>query len=243
MSSSMQPDQALRHARLGKARMALPAAALLVLLAACSRSAEPAEGPSATPPTAAATAPAQAAPLAAPPPAGNAGDTAPAERDIGSLTGLWRVIHVDSAGASGGPALAKDDPRIMGAVMEIAREQINWSFWPGRALPGNDICSGPRVSPVEAPDADPQLQRRIASAVLHLAPGSAAGAIHGIDCGDDGRWGPGAVGTAYLVPLGPNLVVMTWFDDSALLLQRFKNADGDALRKNQQPLRATDYEP
>ena len=239
----MRPDQTLRRGRFGKARTALPAASLLLLLAACSRSAEPAEGPSGPPPAAAATAPVAAAPLAVPSLADQISDTAQAERDIGSLTGLWRVIHVDSARASGAAGLGKDDPRIMGAVVDVAREQINWSYWPGRALPGNDICSGPRISPVEAPDADPQLQRRIASALRRLAPGSTAGAIHGIDCGEDGRWGPGAVGTAYLVPLGPNLVVMTWFDDSALLLERFKSADGDASRKIEQPLRATDYEP
>jgi hypothetical protein len=182
-------------------------------------------------------------PPAVSPSADDARGTAPEGRVIGSLTGLWRVIHVDGGQTGGGTALGKDDPRIMGAVMEIARGQINWSYRPDRSLPGNDICSGPRVSPVEVPDADPQLTRRVVGAVLRLAPGSTAGLLHGIDCGDDGRWGPGAVGTAYLSPLGLDLMAMTWFDDSVLLLQRFGRARAAAASKAEQPLHASDYKP
>jgi len=246
----MRLDRTLLRGRDSKTRAVLLAGAVM-LLAACSRSAEsPADSePVGGTPSAAGSgaesapvAPAQAAVPAAPP-TGDAQGAAPTVRDIGSLVGLWRVTRVDGAGNGRGAALGKDDPRILGAVMEVARDQINWSYRPDRSLPGNDICSGPRVSPVEVPDADPQLTRRVNAAVLHLVPGSTTGILHGIDCGDDGRWGPGAVGTAYLSPLGPDLMAMTWFDDSVLLLQRFGGKRGAAPGKAAQPLHASDYTP
>lgn len=123
------------------------------------------------------------------------------------------------------------------AVLEVSREQMNWSYRPDPALPGNDICSGPHLTPI----GDAALSLRVAGALQRLGAGSAAPAVAGIDCDDGGRWGPGAVGTAYIARLGEDRMVMTWFDDSVLLLRRFKPVPRRDQAETDQPLRASDY--
>lgn len=233
----MLPDPKLHHHLGNLSPRALPIIAALAL-AACSRSPEQAAG--SQPAAAASGAPGPTGSSAAPPlPAPSAGSAhAPApDYAIETLAGLWRVERVDAVNSPRGPALGPDDRRMLKAVLEVSREQMNWSYRPGQAQPENDICSGPHFTPVY----DAALARRLAGALTRLGAGSATQAIAGIDCEDGGRWGPGAVGTAYISKLDADRMVMTWFDDSVLLLQRFQPPRSGMQAETDQPLHASDY--
>jgi hypothetical protein len=201
---------------------------LALALAGCSSSPEPAAEPQPTAvpsgepgPSETAAAPVASAPAPAP------------DLAIETLAGLWRVERVDAAG---GTAPGPDDKRLVKAVLEVSREQMNWSYRPAPALPGNDICSGPHLAPVD----DAALVRRVADGLQRLGAGSAPPALAGIDC-DDGMWGPGAVGSAYIARLDADRMAMTWFGDSVLLLKRFKPAPKAGQMQADQPLHASDY--
>ncbi|WP_298195346.1 hypothetical protein [Novosphingobium sp.] len=160
-----------------------------------------------------------------------------ADTAVETLAGLWRVEQVDTAESARRAVPGLDGRRMVRAVLEVSREQMNWGYRPDPALPGNDICSGPQLTPV----GDAALRQRVAGALQRMGAGSAAPAVAGIDCDDGGRWGPGVVGTAYIARLGEDRMVMTWFDDSVLLLQRFKSVPRRERVETNQPLHASDY--
>lgn len=203
--------------------------AAALLLAACGAEKPPEASRAASAPTAAA-----AAPAAAPAPIPAVPISAAKPDSVETLAGLWRVTGVD-----GGAAFARNDPRLMGALLEIQREQLAWSYHPGGEFPGDTLCEGPLIGPIEGAAGDTLLHPRFSAALARLDPRSTLGPVpYAIECQGGGRWGPGQIGTAHVYLPGPGQMLMSWFGDSVLLLEHVKRPK--AAPVSALPLKADD---
>lgn len=184
--------------------------------------ASPVTRPQAMPTTAASPTPAALPnPAASPAPA----------LSVATAAGLWRV-----AAADGTP------PRGAGSLLEIAPEQMAWSYRTADGFNGSDLCERPYVGPLSAATADAMLRPRFARALARLRPHMALGPVpYEIECTGGGRWGPGQIGTAHLYALDRDHLLMSWYDDGVLLLARQRVAAPAA--KDAASVRADDYTP
>jgi hypothetical protein len=150
---------------------------------------------------------------------------------VATTAGLWRV-----AAADGTP------PRGAGSLLEIAPEQMAWSYRTADGFNGSDLCDRPYVGPLSAATADAMLRPRFARALARLRPHMALGPVpYEIECTGGGRWGPGQIGTAHLYALDRDHLLMSWYDDSVLLLARQRVAA--PAGKDAASVRADDYTP
>ncbi len=185
----------------------------VLLLAACGSGKEkPTEANEAAAPSTAAAVAAKSAPSAV-------AAASPAKPDsVDTLAGLWRVTGVD-----GGKAFVRNDPRLMGALLEIQREQLAWSYHPEGNFPGDTLCEGPQIVPIEGTAGNAVLNPRFSAALARLDPhGTLDPVPYEIECQGGGRWGPGQIGTAHLYLPGPGRMLMSWFGESVLLLESIK---------------------
>lgn len=186
------------------------ALALLLALPGCQREArEPAPPPEATQPV-------QSQPTARAEPAERS-----TEVQTDELLGTWRVVAVVP---DTGSAFAHDDPRVMGALMDLYAEKLGWSYLPAKDFAPADVCLGP-VAGLATRAADAQAIRE------SLAPARAAAKVadpllsrpHRWLCGDGGEWG----GEAGFQVLGADDMAMRWPGGISLLLQRIQRASSD----------------
>jgi hypothetical protein len=161
-----------------------------------------------------------------PAPAPDAGPAAPPgegaeEVQLGSLLGIWRVVAVlPGAGAT----FAADDPRIVGALIDVYPERLAWSYLASKDFSPTDLCLGP-VSGLIA-DAAIAGDVRTALAPALRRTGTDPGHLsrpHRWLCGDGGEWGD----EAEFQVIGRDRMAMRWPGDLTLVLERIRRASGD----------------
>lgn len=178
--------------------------ALAVVIISCDR-APPTEKPAdPAKPVAAKPAPAPAPPV-----------ESPDEIQLAALTGVWRVVSVEP-----GPAakFAKDDARIVGALMDVFPEQLSWSYKPSPAFSGSDVCVGPVSGVIEEGEFASRTRKLLAPAIARVKERLRHSRPHQWLCGDGGSWGDDAEFTA----LGDGRMAMRWPGDLTLILERIK---------------------
>jgi len=160
-------------------------------------------------------------------------------RDIKSLAGLWRVARVDVDPVEP-QDFTRDDPRLLGSLLEITPEQLAWTYRADATFPDAGICTQPFAGPIEASTADRQLRPKFIAAVNRLLPGQTlSGKPHEFECMGGGRFGPGTVGTSNFYSLGPDRLVTDWSGGTVLLMDRLETYHSGSDKGT--PLRANDY--
>lgn len=158
----------------------------------------------------------QAAPAKLPPASAPSEDLG--EVGIGALSGVWRVTGVIP---DKGAKFGADDKRIMDSLIDIAPEQMSWSYKASADFPATDVCLGP-VSAVIVESEFAARARKLLAPALRASRNVYK--PHQWFCGDGGDWGD----ETEFQPLGDGKMAMRWRGDVTLLLDRIKRPDPDA---------------
>lgn len=142
-----------------------------------------------------------------------------AERTIADLSGVWRVTGVETIEGDVS-VFAKNDPAILGSEMTVDTARISWTHKASADFTADDVCEGPKPGLVPDEAKIAEIAARFAPALKRLGVEGPIGRPHEWYCMTGGEWGPGADNGAYLVPVGANHMVMSWYDNTALLLER-----------------------
>ena len=134
------------------------------------------------------------------------------------MFGTWRVTGVVP---DAGSDFARDDPRVMGALMDLYEEKLGWSYLPGKGFAPNDTCLGPVSG--RATGRDAQALRAELAPVPVSGPAPRISAPHRWMCGDGGEWG----GEAAFRLSGPDDMAMRWPGGVTLVLHRIQRASKD----------------
>lgn len=142
----------------------------------------------------------------------------PREIQLEMLQGVWRVMGVAPLSGS---SFERDDKRILGSLLDIYPEQMNWSYRASAEVSGEDMCMEP-VSGVIAEKAAADAVRRDfapALAQFRIAP-AIPGPPHEWLCGDGGSWDED--GKADFMGVDSAHLVMRWHDRAILLMERIR---------------------
>lgn len=189
---------------------------LVLVLAFAAGGCQDRGGDAATPQATAASAPANVAVARARPASPS---EHPDEVQLDALLGVWRVV-----GVVPGPAakFAQDDPRIVGALMDVQSAALSWSYKPDPAFAPRDLCLGPVAGMIDGLAAASAARGRLAEAIGRNAV-SRLSRPHAWLCGDGGSWGD----DADFQVLGPDRIAMTWPGDLAFTLERIRRVAKD----------------
>lgn len=140
----------------------------------------------------------------------------PGEIAQGELLGIWRVTGV---APDQGAKFAADDKAIIGSLIDIAPEQLRWSYAASTGFDSDDMCFGPVAGIIDDPAYAGTVRGQMAPAlaragesVTRLSP------PHQWLCGDGGDWG----GDAAFQRLADDRLAMRWTGGVTLLLTRLR---------------------
>jgi hypothetical protein len=136
---------------------------------------------------------------------------------VDAYVGTWRVTNVAVA-SDGVQAFGKDDPAIVGSEFKINAQEIRWTKPASDGFTADDVCTLPSASPMP-PIVEKEEGGSLVAAVRSLAI-KGRGTLHRFGCATSGRWGPGEVGNALFIPIGPNQMLLQWYDGVSLLAKR-----------------------
>src|SRR5688500_19111342 len=193
-------------------RASLPVA-LALAAAACGRQAQ---APDAQPSEAAADAVAEATPTRKPAlPAQPIEDGD--EVQLTSLVGIWRVAGVVPGKSA---EFVADDPRIVGALMDVFPDKLSWSYHPDKAFAPRDLCLGPVSGIIADPAIAGEVRAELAAARFG---GNRMSRPHQWLCGDGGSWGE----DAEFQTIGEDRMALRWPGDLTLVLACVRRASFD----------------
>ena len=192
-------------------RASLTLAAVL-LLAACRQDAPPAPQPTDTGATAPGTAEANSE--------AGAAVEAP-ELELESLLGVWRVTGVVP---DPGATFAPDDPRVVGALMDVYPEKLSWSYQPSADFAPSDLCLGPVAGLIANAEVAGETRAMLTQAIGRSNKGGGGvSAPHAWLCGDGGSWG----NEAEFQTVGEERMAMRWPGDITLVLERIRRTSSE----------------
>lgn len=150
----------------------------------------------------------------------------PGEIPQDQLLGIWRVTGV-MPGA--GSSFAKDDPAIIGSMVDITSEALRWSYAASAAFDSKDVCFGPVAGIIDDPAYAERVRQQIAPA-LGADPASVTrlSAPHEWLCGDGGTLGSAGGGDAPFQRLAEDRLAMRWTGDVTLILTRVRKLPAKA---------------
>lgn len=142
----------------------------------------------------------------------------PREIQIGMLEGVWRVTGV---APTPGSRFERDDKRIMGSLLDIYPEQMNWSYRASPEVSGEDMCLEPVSGVIAEKAAAEEVRRAFAPALaqFRIAPAT-PGPPHEWLCGDGGSWDED--GMADFMAVDSAHLVMRWHGGGILLMERIR---------------------
>lgn len=192
-------------------RLTLCLLAILVLAACRQSSGDPSQAATGDPVATSSMKPAQAGP----------GESLPAPEaavpSLSRLSGVWRVT-----GAAVG-SKRKPSSSAKGALLDVSIEELRWSFRPPGDFQADDRCGQPGLVKLSANAVGRQVTVELLQAGRTLSGSPLAGVVAlGWECGD-GRWGPGAIGTSNFAMVGQKHLVMAWYGDQYLFLERIRS--------------------
>lgn len=140
----------------------------------------------------------------------------PGEIAQGELLGIWRVTGVvPDAGAK----FAADDKAILGSLIDIAPEQLRWTYAATQGFDSDDMCFGPVGGIIDDPAYAGTVRRQLAPALAQAGNGvTRLSPPHEWLCGDGGDWG----GDAAFQRIADDRLAMRWTGGVTLLLTRLR---------------------
>lgn len=145
-------------------------------------------------------------------------ESMPKEIQLEMLRGVWRVTGVAPVQGS---SYARDDKRIMGSLLDIYPEQMNWSYRASADVSGDDMCLEPVSGVIADKAASDEVRRDFAPALaqFRIAP-AIPGPPHEWLCGDGGSWDED--GKADFMAVDSAHFVMRWHDRAILSMERIR---------------------
>lgn len=146
----------------------------------------------------------------------------PGEIAQGELVGIWRVTGVvPDAGAT----FAADDKAILGSLIDIAPEQLRWSYAASTGFDSDDMCFGPVAGIIDDPAYASAVRGQLAPALARAGEGvTRLSPPHEWLCGDGGDWG----GDAAFQRIADDRLAMRWTGGVTLLLTRLRKLPAKA---------------
>jgi hypothetical protein len=143
------------------------------------------------------------------------------EVQVESLLGVWRVVAVLPGAAA---AFKTDDPRIVGALMDVYSDKLSWSYQASGEFSPTDLCLGPVSGVIANPEIADEVRAELGPARRRF--GTEAGGLsrpHHWLCGDGGSWGD----EAEFQVVGRDRMAMRWPGGLTLVLERIRRASGE----------------
>lgn len=146
----------------------------------------------------------------------------PGEIVQADLTGIWRVTGVVP---DRGAKFAADDKAILGSLVDIAPEQLRWSYAASQDFDSDDVCFGPVAGIIDDPAHARTVRGQIAPALAGVGKEvTRLSQPHEWLCGDGGEWG----GDAAFQRLADDRLAMRWTGGVTLVLSRLRKLPAKA---------------
>lgn len=146
----------------------------------------------------------------------------PGEIAQSELLGIWRVTGVVP---DQGAKFVADDKAILGSLIDIAPEQLRWSYAASTGFDSDDMCFGPVAGIIDDPAYAATVRGQMAPALVRAGESvTRLSPPHQWLCGDGGDWGGGAA----FQRLADDQLAMRWTGGVTLLLTRLRKLPAKA---------------